>query len=173
METPFKKKLFLSESDHVGVGLLLKAPGEQVICEFDQTEDMVLHAEYVKDAVNAYPDHLHYIEQLKAERDMLKEAIASIDQNRQQASRAHEIIADLAFDLGNRWRDMQVASCQGIMDHVGGSRGLMDWIVGCAHEFDALWEALPPDDERRDDYIGEVDAFANKKFAELKLEALA
>jgi hypothetical protein len=164
METPFKKKLFLSESEHVGVGLLLKAPGEQVICEFDQTPDMAFHAEYVKDAVNAYPD-------LLAEREQLKAVLMHAIEQQKQAQRVHEIIADLAFDLGHRWRDMPVASCQGIMDHVGGSRGLMDWLVGCAHEFDTLWEAKPEDEQ--EDYIGEVDAFANRKFAELKLEALA
>jgi hypothetical protein len=164
METPFKKKLFISESNHVGVGLLLKAPGEQVICEFDQTPDMVFHAEYIKDAVNAYPDLLHENEQLKA-------AVAAIEQNRQQAQRVHEIIADLAFDLGHTWRGMHSADCGAIMDHVGGSRGLMDWVIGCAHEFDALWEAMPADDERREDYISEIDAFGRSKLGLLQEEA--
>jgi hypothetical protein len=155
---PFKKKLILSESDHYGVGLLLKEPGEQVICEFDKTEDMIFHAEFIKHAVNSYDD-------LNRELIVQRAKLA-------KAMRMQEIIADIGFYVGHRWRTLHIDICQKILEPIEGTRGLMDLIVQWASEFDAFWEELPQDDDRRENYIEVVDDFAAKRLDKLIEEAV-
>ncbi|RQT19423.1 hypothetical protein DF044_01810 [Burkholderia contaminans] len=137
MSSPFKTSLILSESDHKGVGLLLKEVGEQVICEFDKTPQTQEHAIYIRDAVNEHPALL----------------------------RKQEIIFDLSFTLGNRWHTFSDQLTGDILDHYDGSRGLSDLVKTWADEFDADWESRSDDEQQN--YLGDVDEFANRKIAEL------
>ncbi len=81
--------------------------------------------------------------------------------------RRQEIIADIGFEMGARWGDIDVDVRCKIMEAHGGSRGLMQELNLWAVEFDAFWEALPEHDDRREDYITEIDNFACKKMNEM------
>lgn len=88
-----------------------------------------------------------------------------------QALRMHELIADLGFNLGNVWRPQLLEACQKVLDHVGGSRGLMERVVQWAREFDTDWEARGEADQ--ENYIEDIDTFFAEKWQALKAEAKA
>lgn len=71
--------------------------------------------------------------------------------------RKQEIIADIAFNIGAYWSKMNVHDASTIMDTLGGSRCMMQKIIEWADEFDAYWEALDPNADEREDYIGIID----------------
>jgi hypothetical protein len=162
VKSPFKTPVVIQESSNEGVGLLMKEVPGQVICEFDQTPQMREHADFVALAVNKF---------IETSSDLCMTTIALGDvRDRELAlKRQQEIIADISFYVGHRWASLTDTVREYIMDDVNGSRGLMDRAVDWAVEFDAFWEALPEDDERRENYIGEVDEFASSKFDELYL----
>lgn len=106
--------------------------------------------------MSAYSTLAQHIKGLAAERDKL---------NREQ-----EIIADIGFHVGYKWRGLSEDVRNQIMDAIEGSRGLVEHIIRWAGEFDVFWEALPENDERRENYISEVDDFANEKFSAMVAE---
>ncbi|MGN8188699.1 hypothetical protein ACTJLD_22185 [Burkholderia sp. 22088] len=78
--------------------------------------------------------------------------------------RQQEILADIAFEAGNRWARADSRACGKVIDALNGSRGLMEEFIDWANEFDMLWEAGELDQE---DYIGELCRFADRKLTEL------
>lgn len=92
----------------------------------------------------------------------------------ERLERMQEIIADIAFVGGSYWNRLDTEVASRISDATEGSRGMMRRFVEWAGEFDAMWEALDEDDERRENYIGEVDDFAHMKInamvAEIQLD---
>lgn len=88
--------------------------------------------------------------------------------------RTQEIIADVAFAGGMYWARLSEDVREQISDAIDGSRGLMQKFVAWATEFDVFWEALDEDDDRRHNYITEVDDFAigkiNAMVAEIRLD---
>jgi hypothetical protein len=134
-------------------------PG-QVICEFDPTPEMQDHAHFVALAVNQYPNLCNQIGELTASHNEVSAKLS-------QMVRMQEIIADIGFYVGHRWRTLHVIPSQAILDCLHGSRGLMDEVVIWAKEFDAYWEALPEDHDDRENYIEVVESFAGRKFDEL------
>lgn len=85
-------------------------------------------------------------------------------------TRQQEIIADIGFSMGHHWHSVSEKVRGGLMDHLEGSRGLMEKAVEWAVEFDTWWEALPEEDDRRQNYISEVEEFAGKKMKTLIAE---
>jgi hypothetical protein len=164
MKSPFKTPVVIQESSNEGVGLLMKEVPGQVICEFDQTPQMREHAEFIALAVNKF---------IETNSDLCMTIIALGDvRDRELAlKRQQEIIADFSFSMGHLWRPLHIDTCQKIMDHVEGSFGLHQRVIEWAKEFDTYWEALPEEDDRRHDFLGETDAFFTKKFEALKAEA--
>ena len=92
---------------------------------------------------------------------------------RDALARQQEIIADIGFNAGYHWHSVSEEARGDLIDHLDGSRGLMEKIIDWAREFDAFWEALPENDGRRENYISEVDEFAEQKLktmiAEIRL----
>jgi hypothetical protein len=162
MKSPFKTPVVIQTSSNEGVGLLMKEVPGQVICEFDQTPEMQDHAHFVALAVNRFPNLCSQVGELTASHNEVSAKLA-------KAVRMREIIADISFYVGHRWHGLTETVREYIMDDVNGSRGLMERAVDWAEEFDRFWEALPEDDERRENYISEVDEFASSKFDELYL----
>ncbi|RQZ70139.1 hypothetical protein [Burkholderia sp. Bp9004] len=78
--------------------------------------------------------------------------------------RQQEILADIAFEAGNRWARTDSTLCGKVIDALNGSRGLIEEFIDWANEFDLLWEAGELDPE---DYIGELCRFADRKLTEL------
>jgi hypothetical protein len=78
--------------------------------------------------------------------------------------RQQEILAFIAFEVGYRWHSVGDVAHDEIMNALEGSVGMMQKAVEWAKEFDAFWEARPDDDERKQDFIGEVSEFAGGKF---------
>lgn len=101
---------------------------------------------------------------------VLHQALAIVGAERDKLKREREIIADIGFDVGHNWRDLSEEVREQIMEVIGGSRGLVNYIIRWAGEFDVFWEALPENDVRRQDYISEVDDFANGKFSAMVAE---
>jgi hypothetical protein len=163
MKSPFKTPVVIQESSNEGVGLLMKEVPGQVICEFDQTPQMREHADFVAQAVNKHAE-------LCSELCMTTIALGDVFDREKALKRQQEIIADIGFEVGHIWRPLDIELCQAIMDKHEGSRGLMELVVDWAKEFDVFWEALPEDDERRDNYISEVSNFAVEKFNALVKE---
>lgn len=87
--------------------------------------------------------------------------------------RQQEIIADIAFNCGAYWNRMPDSACAQIMDNMDGSRSLIGQFISWASEFDVMWESLDEDDNRRENYIGEVDDFAHSKMNELVAQFVA
>lgn len=92
----------------------------------------------------------------------------------ERLERQQEIIADIAFVGGTYWNRLSEQARDIISEHTEGSRGLMQLFVSWAGEFDAMWEALDPgdekDQEKLENYIGEVDDFAMQKMNVLVAE---
>lgn len=84
--------------------------------------------------------------------------------------RQQEIIADIAFTCGAYWNRMSEKARDVVSEHTEGSRGMMAMFIEWAGEFDAMWIALDEDDDRRENYIGEVDDFAHQKMNVLVAE---
>lgn len=83
-----------------------------------------------------------------------------------------EVIFDMSFALGNEWTRIAPAYREALMDRLGGSRGLYDWIHTQATAFEAMWVALDEEDDRREDYYGEVNTWFHRACDELILEAI-
>lgn len=76
-----------------------------------------------------------------------------------------EVIFDLSFEFGYRYNALTDQQASDLMDMLNGSRGLKDKIVAWAAEFDDDWSKRPEDE--REEYLGDVDEFAKKKWGEL------
>ncbi len=91
-------------------------------------------------------------------------AVDALENERDALLRQQEIISDISYTGGYSWHSVSEDVREALMDELNGSRGLHEKFVEWAKEFDALWEALPEDDDRRQNYIAEVDNFAQAKF---------
>lgn len=100
----------------------------------------------------------------------LNDVVRELTAERDKLKREQEVLADIGFHVGHRWRELSVEVRSQIMDATEGSRGLVDNMIRWAGEFDVFWEALPEDDDRRENYISEVDDFANEKFSAMVAE---
>lgn len=85
--------------------------------------------------------------------------------------RREEILTDIAFNCGIHWSRINAKLGGELMDHLDGSRGLHERFVQWAREFDAWWEALDEEDDRRENYLIEIDRFAKQKFDAMVVEA--
>lgn len=96
--------------------------------------------------------------------------LRAVTAERDKLSREREIIADIGFSVGYKWRDLSEEVREQIVEAIEGSRGMVDNIVRWASEFDVFWEALPEFDDRRQDYISKIEDFANEKFSAMVAE---
>lgn len=91
----------------------------------------------------------------------------------ERLERQQEIIADIAFNGGMYWQRLGSETANQVSEAIEGSRGLMQKFVQWAGEFDAFWEGLDDNDDRRQNYITEIDDFAigkiNAMIAEIRL----
>lgn len=78
----------------------------------------------------------------------------------------NEAIFDIAFNFGHRLHSFD--KCDDLMEMLEGSRGLKDRVVAWAQEFDTAWRARA--EGKREEYLGEIDAFTDKKWRGLLAE---
>lgn len=78
-----------------------------------------------------------------------------------ELQRQQEMIHNISFRFGLEWAKLEEEFRSKVMDHVDGSRGLKDYIVLWAKQFDRNWE------DGMEDYIGKIDDFAVAKFQQL------
>lgn len=81
--------------------------------------------------------------------------------------RQQELIAFISFEIGYRWAALGDDVASKMMDSVEGSVGMLQRAVEWAGEFDVIWESLPANDDRRQDFIAQVSDFAGDKFDRL------
>jgi hypothetical protein len=84
----------------------------------------------------------------------------------------HLLSLELAFNLGVCWASMPGQVTSQLMDHVGGSEGLMRALDQWAHEFYAHWTALPAAEHNEQDYSVELGLFLSACLEELMTAAL-
>lgn len=77
-----------------------------------------------------------------------------------------EVIYDISFNFGHILHSFDRSGP--LMDMLEGSRGLKDRIIAWAHEFDDAWFKRP--EGEREEYLSEVDEFADKKWRALLAE---
>lgn len=95
--------------------------------------------------------------------------VADLTAERDALKRQRKILTDIGFICGSHWAGLSEATREALSEKLDGSRGLVAQIIEWAVEFDVYWEALPVH-ERRDNYISEVDDFAEAKFKTLVVE---
>jgi hypothetical protein len=81
-------------------------------------------------------------------------------------TRRAEILFNLSFHLGGKWRSLDSLETSNIMDVLDGSRGLFDHVEGWTAQFDQEWEARAEED--KEDFLNDVDVFCDKQFEELR-----
>lgn len=86
-------------------------------------------------------------------------------------SDVNEVLFDMSFQMGPDWMEVREADRDKILDMLGGSRGLYDWVLDEATAFENMWVNLDEDDPRLERYYEEVDAWFIKAFDKLVVRA--
>ena len=78
-----------------------------------------------------------------------------------------EVLFDISFNVGNKYHELTGQQASDLMDMLNGSRGLMERIKDWTLEFQDAWDERT---DEKEDYLSDIDAFADKKWDELKAE---